>query len=108
MGKKHERLQGCNPGGTWVSSCGTDHGKNLADADPLFLTPVDPGSAPTLAGNLRLSVGSPVIDVGNNAFIPEDVTTDLDGNPRIFGPRVDLGAFEGDFADRIFRDRFAP
>ena len=101
-------VQGCRPGGTWTASCRTDGGNNLADTDPLFIAAVDPGSAPTLAGNLRLSVGSPVIDVGNNAFIPEGVTTDLDGNPRIFGPRVDLGAFEGDFADRIFRDRFAP
>ena len=93
---------------TWVSSCGTNDGNNLADSDPLFITAVDPSSAPKLAGNLRLRVGSPVIDVGNNAFIPEGVTTDLDGNPRILGPSVDLGAFEGAVPDGIFQDRFAP
>ncbi len=68
------------------------------DADPLF---VDPDN-----GNFRLSTGSPCIDAADNTAVPEDVTTDLDGNPRFFDdpdtpdtgngtpPIVDMGAYE--------------
>jgi hypothetical protein len=52
--------------------------------DPLF---VDAAS-----GNLRLLSGSPCINVGNNAYVSGN--TDLDGNPRIVGARVDIGAYE--------------
>lgn len=40
----------------------------------------------------RLSPGSPCINAGDNSAVL--VATDLDGNPRIAGPRVDMGAFE--------------
>jgi len=44
------------------------------------------------AMNLRLQASSPCINTGNNT----EVTTviDLDGNPRISGSKVDLGAYE--------------
>lgn len=48
---------------------------------------VDQGS-----GNLRLQSNSPCIDVGLNASAAGPV--DLDGNPRIVGGTVDLGAYE--------------
>jgi hypothetical protein len=56
---------------------------NLPDPDPLF------------APDLSLSAGSPLIDAGDPAG-PEagDSPTDLAGNPRIFGGRRDIGAFE--------------
>ena len=100
-------VQNCNPNGQWNHQCGSfgDSNTNLPDADPLFIMPVDLEELPNLSGNLRLRVGSPAIDVGNNQFV-DGVATDLDGRPRIFGARVDLGAYEGDFADRIFQDRF--
>ena len=71
----------------------TDGGGNI-DADPLFVTPIDPDDAPTTAGNLRLLADSPAIDAGDNDALPPGLTTDLDGNPRIVGDAVDMGAYE--------------
>jgi len=92
-------------GGTWDTSLGDDGGGNL-DANPLFYTPIDPSTAPTTTGNLRLQTGSPAIDAGNNSAVSSGVTTDLDGNPRFVDiptvpdtgsgapPIVDMGAYE--------------
>ncbi len=44
------------------------------------------------AGNLRLQSNSPCIDAAFNGFATN--TTDLDGNLRIIGPSVDMGAYE--------------
>ena len=38
------------------------------------------------------------VDRGNNSYIPSGVTTDIAGNPRRTGARVDIGAFEGVFS----------
>jgi hypothetical protein len=43
-------------------------------------------------GNLRLQSNSPCINAGNNAYVT--TATDLDGNPRIVGGKVDMGAYE--------------
>ncbi|MHC5114496.1 MAG: right-handed parallel beta-helix repeat-containing protein [Planctomycetota bacterium] len=63
-------------------------GSSNLDADPLF---VQPGT-----DNVRLSTGSPALDAGSNAYVPVDVLTDLDGNPRIQNFVVDMGAYEGE------------
>jgi hypothetical protein len=43
-------------------------------------------------GNVRLQTNSPCINAGRNAYAPGAL--DLDGNPRISGGTVDLGAYE--------------
>lgn len=54
--------------------------------DPMF---VDADS-----GDLHLLADSPCIDTGSNDAVPSGITTDLDGNPRITGTYVDMGAYE--------------
>ncbi|MCK4958980.1 MAG: leucine-rich repeat domain-containing protein, partial [Planctomycetes bacterium] len=97
-------IAGCGgSGGGWVAALGTDGGGNI-DEDPMF---VDADGADDVAGteddDLRLSVGSPCIEAGDNSVITE--ATDLDGNPRIFDGDgnltavVDMGAYESQFID---------
>ena len=83
----------------WVlDSSYVNVGGNI-DKDPRFTIDIDPTSAPTKLGNLRLQKPSPAIDAGSNTFA-EGVTTDLDGEPRAVDgdtdgtPTVDMGAYE--------------
>ncbi len=82
---RYSLVQGCNPDGSWNATCGTNGGNNLNDADPRFV------DAP--GGNLRLRRSSPAVEHGSSADAI-DIPFDLDGNPRLLGNAVDLGAYE--------------
>jgi predicted outer membrane repeat protein len=45
-------------------------------------------------GDLHLLVDSPCIDAGDPNYTIEPNETDLDGNPRVIGGRIDMGAYE--------------
>lgn len=82
----HSLIQGLNPAGT-----GNLDG-TLAASNPQFFSPTNFSSAPTLAGDYHLGALSPAINIGDNTA---NVTiTDLDGNSRIFGTIIDMGAYE--------------
>jgi predicted outer membrane repeat protein len=65
-----------------------DPGIGTIASDPMFVDAAN--------GNLHLKPGSPCINTGNNIDVPAQLTTDLDGNPRIRGTplKVDMGAYE--------------
>ena len=67
---------------------------NLA-ADPRFIDPDGPDGIPgTDDDDLRLLPDSPCVNGGDPASAPEAGAVDLDGEDRLQGCRVDLGAYE--------------
>ena len=63
-------------------------GPNSINADPLFTDP--------LYDDYHLQAGSPCIDSGDSSAVPAGITTDFEGDPRIFpiDAPVDIGADE--------------
>jgi len=71
------------------------YGDGVLTSDPQFVAPITTTAAPTTTGDYRLQAGSPAIDAGDDdAINATGVTIDLDGNPRIVGGAVDMGAYE--------------
>jgi hypothetical protein len=83
-------------------------GEGNIDADPCFvlpgywahvndpnivLEPNDP-NAVWIDGDYHLLAGSPCINAGDPNFAAGSNETDIDGQPRIFAGRVDMGAYE--------------
>ncbi|MHC4676899.1 MAG: right-handed parallel beta-helix repeat-containing protein, partial [Planctomycetota bacterium] len=78
-------------------------GPGNIDAEPCFVEPGfwEPNGTPGdanddfwIEGDYHLLKDSSCIDAGDPNFIPEPDETDLDGNPRIIGDYVDMGAYE--------------
>ena len=57
-------------------------------------TPQDPRDDVWIEGNYHLLPDSPCINAGDPNYIAESNETDLDGNPRVIGCRIDMGVFE--------------
>ena len=53
-----------------------------------------PGFVAAASNIYRLSSSSALIDKGVNTHLPESLTKDIEGEARISGENVDLGAFE--------------
>ena len=53
-----------------------------------------PGFVAAASNIYRLKATSALIDKGVNSFLPESLTKDVEGEARISGEKVDLGAFE--------------
>jgi len=73
--------------GTFNNCCTTPlpaSGANNFTTAPLFVN--------QNGGDYHLQSSSPCINAGNNAYV--SITNDLDGNPRIRGGTVDIGAYE--------------
>ena len=78
-----------------VQGIGSGTGNINGNINPMFVNPQSASAAPTTAGNYHLYPScSPAINMGNNSAVPTGITTDLNGNPRIFGTAVDMGAYE--------------
>ena len=79
---------------------GTGLDTNSLFADPDFVSSLLPSP------NLHLKEGSPAIDRGDPLFVPAGGETDIDGDARILGGRVDIGADEYTSNGDIFADGF--
>jgi len=97
----HSILQGSGGSTNWDVPAGIDGGNNI-DMDPGFIEDVSLNSLPNVSGNVRLSNGSVAVNTGNNNLIT--TLLDLDGNKRILGTVVDMGAHEQ--IDSFFKDGF--
>ena len=94
------QFSGCGTGSCSLDYCciqGLDlySGNGNIGTDPLFVDPLGiDGIAGTEDDDLRLQIGSPCVDAGDNSAIPDGTTIDLDGLPRIHACIVDMGAYE--------------
>ena len=77
------------------NGCTVDWGRGNIDLDPYFVN-IDylSGNQIITAGNYHLLDDSPCIDAGDPDFVAEPGETDIDGNPRIAGAKIDIGADE--------------
>ena len=77
---------------------------NLIGIDPLFVRNPSPGEDGIWGtedddyGDLTPSPESPAIDAGLGDVLSDTITTDILGNPRTFGQRIDVGAVESQAA----------
>ena len=89
------RLSGTNSANTYLYSSCVDASANYRYSGTITDAPEFLDSD---AGDYRLALRSPCIDVGNNAYVRS--VTDLNGISRIQGASVDMGCFEGGYCTR--------
>ncbi|HIJ53278.1 MAG TPA: hypothetical protein HPP66_09010 [Planctomycetes bacterium] len=81
-------------GNIYANPCFIDAGYWADPNDPdIAVEPNDP-SAIWVDGDYHLLPISPCIDAGDPNYTAEPDETDLDGEPRIIGGRIDMGAYE--------------
>lgn len=81
---------------SWNTRVGTDNGGNI-DADPLFVSPVNPSTAPTTAGDFALKDLSSCIDAATATGAP---STDMLGMARVdFSGVTNTGSGTPDYID---------
>ncbi|MHC4499098.1 MAG: right-handed parallel beta-helix repeat-containing protein, partial [Planctomycetota bacterium] len=94
-GNEGGAIYGSGPYVTYSNIEGGYTGIGNIDGDPCF---VELGywdaNGVWIKGDYHLSEDSPCIDVGDPNFVPEPNETDIDGEPRVMGCRVDMGADE--------------
>jgi T5SS/PEP-CTERM-associated repeat protein len=86
VNNKHQGVANNYNGGVFAFTCTSPvpYGRGNIDVNPIF---VNSG-----AGDYHLQTNSPCINAGNNDYVT--ASTDFDGNPRVVGGTVDLGAYE--------------
>ena len=91
-------VQGGLPGGA------INGGGNIY-VNPMFVRSPNPGldgiwdGVDDDYGDLRLQAGSPCINAGDPASVPQPGETDLEGHARVLCERVDMGAYEFGIGD---------
>ncbi len=80
------------PDGANCSGCALNNCCTTPDPGGVDDITNEPGFANLTAGDFHLRTNSPCINSGNNTYAA--ATNDLDGNPRIKGGTVDIGAYE--------------
>ena len=94
----------CSPDKNIVydSSSSVNWGPGNIDVDPHFVKAVSISAVKvdtdSTVGDYHLLEGSPCIDNGDPDFAPAPGETDIDGNPRLSGKKIDIGADEFEFA----------
>ncbi len=97
---KYSDVQGGLEGAYYPPSNPPNWDANNIDADPMFVFDPNPGPDGSWDdvndnfGDLHLLTDSPCIDTGNPNYVPGLNEKDIDGEPRVVGCRVDIGADE--------------
>ena len=78
---------------TYSTIYGGHPGTGNLSSDPHFMAPAARSAAPTEAGDYTLMPCGPAVDGGSNSGSYTSVK-DVNGNPRLYGVKVDQGAYE--------------